>query len=282
MDTLQALRNLVRYELVGDKPIGGGGCGVVWQARDVLFDQDVAIKTIGERLLAGDREVAERTLRKEAIAAARLSQRCRYIVRVLDLGRINDTFYLVMEWIGRELDQPGIDITHRLGAMSLGDAKAILFDVCEAVRHAHTNGIVHSDIAPGNIVRDPVAGVWKLADFGLLRIIESWLLSQGSGSLLTGGRAAFFPPRVRRDFTQIDYASDVYALAVTFRLMLEGPAYLRTPANWEQPIPGVVRITRDQRDAPDQVRQLLSRFIDGHAPNDTVKDFVAALQRVPN
>lgn len=282
MTTPQALQQLVRYEVVGDEPIGEGGCGVVWRARDLLLGQDVAIKTVGERLLMGRREIAERTLRKEAIAAARLSQRCRHIVRVLDLGRADDVLYLVMEWIECEVGQPGIDLTHRLGALSLGDVKAILFEVCEAVAHAHANGIVHSDIAPGNIVRDPAARVWKLADFGLLRIVENWLLSHGSGSLLTGGRVAFFPPRVRHDFTQIDYASDVYALAVTFRLMLEGTAYLRTPACWNQPTPGVVRITRDQRDAPDQVRQLLSRFVDGHTPDDTVQEFVSMLQRIPN
>ena len=169
-----------------------------------------------------------------------------------------------------------------MGNASLSKAKVILFEVCDALGLAHDGGIVHSDIAPWNIVYDGGTMVYKLSDFGLLKIVEEQLLSRGSGSLLKGGRGDFQPPYVRDDISRVGFAADVYALAVTLRVLLEGDGCLPHNGGQVVPTPGVIRIRREQRDAPDQVRQLLARFLDGHTEDDRVADFVQMLQRVPN
>ncbi len=107
-------------------------------------------------------------------------------------------------------------------------------------------------------------------------------MSFGSGSLLQGGRFDFFPSEVGADISRVSYASDVYALAVTFRVLLEGIRCLPAAGGRLLPTPGVIRIVQEQRDAPDQVRQLLHRFIDLHATSDTVESFIEMLRRIPN
>jgi serine/threonine-protein kinase len=279
-----ALENLFRYELLCDKPIDGGGCGSIWHAHDLLFDRDVAIKTIQDRLLANCPERAVRTFKKEAVAGARLGELSRHIVKVFDLGITEGIPFFAMEWIEPEKPEgsDGIDLSCRMGAFSLAKAKAIMFEVCDALELAHKQGIVHSDIAPWNIIYDAANRVYKLTDFGLLKIVEECLVSKGSGSLLSGGRRDFQPPEVRQDYRRINRASDVFALAVTFRVLLEGDNCLSYRAGHLIPTPRVVGIRHEQRDAPPQVYHLLSRFIDNHTENDAVVEFVERLQRVPN
>lgn len=281
MSTLGALRRLFRYELRSDRPVGHGGCGSVWPAYDGLFGRDVAIKTIDEALVLKQRIKAKRSFFREAIAGARLSERSRHIVKVFDYGFAGDTPYFVMEWIASDRGAP-IDLGDAIGKLSLARAKAVLFEVADALQVAHANGIVHSDIAPWNIVYDNAQRLYKVADFGLLKIVEERLVSQGSASLLQGGRMDFLPPEALDDIRNVTYAADLYALAVTFRVLLEGDSCLRQRNGRPRPTPGVIRIRHEQRDAPDQVRQFLTRFIDDHTTTDTVADFVSALQRIPN
>ncbi|WP_157744989.1 serine/threonine-protein kinase [Micromonospora coxensis] len=265
--------------MLDDRPVGRGGCGTIWAARDLLFDEKVAVKTVNESLaLHGDPRV-QRSFVKEAMVGARLGRLSRHVVPVTDLGVADDVPYFVMPWIEPWRDGH-IDISPLMGAVSLAQTKTILFEVAEALAVAHANGIVHSDVAPWNVVRSEGDHTYKLADFGLLKILESRLVSIGSGSLLKGGRALFQPPEVRQDISAVSPAADVYALAVTFRVLLEGPDHLRRGGG-PHPTPGVVRIRHEQRDAPDQARQLLTRFIDRHSPDDSVDEFVQQLRRVP-
>jgi serine/threonine protein kinase len=255
----EAIEQLFRYTDLSTDPIGRGGCGHIWRAYDLLFDRNVAIKTIDEVLLWDLGIKAKRSFVKEAQAGARLGELSRHIVKVYDLGIIENVPYFVMQWINPVEGRSSIDLS------------------------PDESGIVHSDIAPWNIVYDPSERVYKLADFGLLKIMERNVLSQASGSLLTGGRADFFPLTVRLGEEPISYASDVYALAVTLRALLEGIKFLTIGGDSILPTPGVIRARHDgNREAPPQVRQLLLRFIDGHTPDDNVHEFQAMLQRIPS
>ena len=282
MSTRDSLQRLFRYSLDSDNPLRSGGCGHIWKAHDLLCNRPVAIKTVAEELQWRYGDKASRTFQKEAMAAARLGEFSPHILKVLDLGSIDETIYSVMDWIEPDRGFVGIDLTERAGRVSLAQAKGIMRQVCEAVGVAHANGIVHSDIAPANIVFDPQDNLFKLADFGLLRIAESWLVSRGLGSLLCGGRLDFFPQEVKDSTINISYASDIYALTVTFRVLLEGGACLPSLGGNIVPTPGVIRIRHEQRDAPDAVRQLLRRFIDAHTTKDSIDEFVSMLQKVPN
>jgi serine/threonine-protein kinase len=282
MGTLESLQKLFRYNLEGSGPVAQGGCGQIWKATDLLFNRPVAIKTITENLRWHATDAAARTFKKEAAAAARLGELSPQILRVIDLGIVDDTIFSVMDWIEPQQGFHTIDMNERSGRLSLSQTKAIIRQVCDAVAVAHQHGIVHSDIAPANIVFDPRAQLFKLADFGLLRIVEEWLVSHASGSLLHGGRLDFFPQEVKDSINNVGYASDVYALAVTLRVLLEGTACLPSLGGALIPTPGVIRIRHELRDAPDQVRQLLHRFLDGHTTDDRVPAFLSMLQMVPN
>jgi len=278
---LASLGKLFRYEVIGDAPVGRGGCGHIWRAKDLLFDRPVALKTIDPPLLWSDADKAERTFRKEAIAGARLGELSNHVVRVIDLGRADETLYFAMEWIEPEAKNTGIDASALAGNVSLARAKEILFHVSDAVQTAHRNGIVHSDIAPWNIFFDSAKRLYKLADFGLLRIVEATLMSRGSGSLLQGGRLDFVPPSARSDISAIGYGTDVYALAATFRVLLEGFPRMSERFGLLSP-PAVIRVKHENRDAPDAVRQLLNKFIYSYRPEQRIEEFVTMLQRVPN
>ncbi len=281
MTTISKLGLLLRYSVDGNMPVAQGGCGHIWRARDLLFDRDVAIKTVSERLLWDAGSKASRTLKREAMAAARLGELSHHIVKVHDMGLAQDVMYYVMEWIEPEAGFRTIDLGERAGMMTLAKAKAALMQVCDAVAVAHQQGIVHSDIAPHNVIFDSARQVFKITDFGLLKVVEEYLVSRGSGSILQGGRLDFMPPEVRGGSSGVSYASDVYALAVTLRVLVEGFGCLPSGGG-TLGTPGVVRLRYEQRDAPDQLRQMLSRFIDGHTPADSVDGFVDMLQRVPN
>jgi serine/threonine protein kinase len=271
------LGELYRYDVDTSRPVGKGGCGTVWRATDRLFDRAVAIKTISDDFGLLHTPEAARAFRFEAIAGARLGQLSKHIVGVFDFGRTIDTLYFTMEWIEPSLSGR-IDISPLMGNVGLAEARKILRQAIEGLGIAHTNGVIHSDIAPWNIVFDPYSTLYKLADFGLLKIVESQLIGSPSGTLLHGGRRAFLPPYARDDIRQVSPASDVYAMAVTFWCLLEGDAVLSRQT--DEP-PSVVRIRRSERDAPYEVVRLLERFITHHTTSDATADLLAYLQEIP-
>jgi serine/threonine protein kinase len=273
-----SLQKLLRYELIGTEPVTGGGCGHVWHATDILYGRDVAIKTITPELAWDLPEKASRTFQKEAVAAARLGELSHNIVKVVDLGIVDSVLYYVMDWLNPAKGYKRIDMGERTGRMTFAVSKSVIMQAADAIAIAHENGIVHSDIAPQNIVYDVKNHRYMVSDFGLLKIVEEKLVSQGSGSLLQGGRSKFFPPEVLSDIRNVSMASDVFALAVTLRVLVEGDSCLSSSL---VPTPQVVRIKHESRDAPDQVRQLLTRFIDQHSPDDTVAEFITFLQKIP-
>jgi serine/threonine protein kinase len=216
MTMTEDLSGLFRYQVSPMDRVTTGGCGELWRAHDRLLDRTVGLKTIRAELATDARAV--RSFELEAIAAARLSATNQYIVPVFDLGRLGSLYYLVMEWIPAS-DGERPDIASLAGNCSLVRARKILMQVADAVAYAHSRGVVHSDIAPWNILYRPTSDSYLLADFGLLKIVERDLISLPSRSLLTGGRLAFLPPYARRDAAQIGYGSDVYALAMTLVLV---------------------------------------------------------------
>lgn len=276
MTISQDLLSLYRYEVDTSRAVGRGGCGTVWRARDILLDQDVAIKTISPDHLDLTAARTERSFRLEAIAGARLSRSSRHIVKVLDLGRTGATLFFAMEWI-EPMCRGRVDVSNMIGASSLAEARRVVLHACEAAWTAHGAGVVHSDIAPWNIVYDASMDVYKLADFGLLRTLENAFFS-ASGSLLQGGRLAFLPTYARTNIDLVSAASDVYALAVTLWTLISGESVQRRTSD---EVPRVVRVVHNQRDAPYEIYRLLTRFVSDHRTTDSVAELREALLALP-
>ena len=130
------------YEL--GEPIGRGGMGVVFAARDRRLDRNVAVKVLAKGLAQRD-DFAGRFLR-EAQALARLNH--PNIVTVHDYGHQGEVYFLVMELVdGAHLRQVIAE-----GGLKPSEALALIPQVCEALEYAHDQGVVHRDIKPENIL----------------------------------------------------------------------------------------------------------------------------------
>lgn len=146
-----------RYRIVG--PLGEGGMGVVYRARDERLGRQVALKTLPAARV-GDEHARARLVR-EARAAAALEH--PGIAQVYDVGETEDGgAYLVMELVR------GTSLRRAMGALSRERILELLDEIAQALDHAHASGVIHRDIKPDNVmVRDDGRAV--LLDFGLAK-----------------------------------------------------------------------------------------------------------------
>ena len=158
------------YEILA--PIGAGGMGEVYRARDTRLERVVAIKVLPAHL-AGNPDLRQR-FEQEARAISSLQH--PHICVLYDVGSERDIDYLVMEYL------EGESLADRLrkGALSLSESLKIGIDIADALDKAHRAGIVHRDLKPGNIMLTKMGA--KLLDFGLAK-------AAASGGLMGGGSA---------------------------------------------------------------------------------------------
>ncbi|HET7698347.1 MAG TPA: protein kinase [Vicinamibacterales bacterium] len=145
------------YEILA--PIGQGGMGQVYKARDTRLDRTVAIKILPP-LLASDRQFRDR-FDREARAISQLDH--PHICPLHDVGQHDGTAYLVMPY----LDGGTLEQRLERGALPPGDAVPIAIQIAEALARAHGAGIVHRDLKPANIMLTKSGA--RLLDFGLAR-----------------------------------------------------------------------------------------------------------------
>lgn len=279
---MASVADLYRYEIIskdstGREPrtVAEHGMGSVYKAYDLLLDEIVALKIVRDELLKKQKEKAKRSFLAEAIAGARLGRQCPNIVCVFDVGQMDDILYMGQEWV------PGGNIVPLCGNVSLFKARTICLQIGHAVRVAHKNGIVHSDIAPPNILYDSRKDAYKLSDFGLLKLVSTTsLLIPGSSTFMTGGRKAYMPRDHFDDPHRINPSTDVYALAVTFYVLLTGE--LPPTQDGLYIVPGVIEIKAEgNRKAPFKVNQLLDEFIVRHKDTQNIEQFLQSLSSIP-
>jgi len=211
-----ALATWDRYELLG--PLGKGGMGVVYKARDRRLDRVVAIKF----LLGVDPGLAMRFLR-EARAQARIDH--PHVCRVYEVGEIAGRAYIALQFVD------GIALHDAAPRMSLDGRVAVLRDAALAIHEAHRLGIVHRDLKPANILVEHTAdGRWTpiVMDFGLARETTVEIGLTQSGAVL-GTPAYMSPEQAHGDVRLIDRRSDVYSLGATLYELLTGrPVFVET------------------------------------------------------
>lgn len=155
---LRAGVHLGPYEIVG--PLGAGGMGEVYRARDTRLDRTVAIKVLASR--SGESPELRRRFEREARAISALSH--PHICVLHDVGQWEDVGFLVMEYLEGETVAARIE----KGALPIDQVLRYGFEVADALGQAHRRGIIHRDLKPGNIMLTK-AGV-KLLDFGLAKL----------------------------------------------------------------------------------------------------------------
>src|SRR5213593_1017462 len=198
--SLSAGTRLGPYEIVS--PIGAGGMGEVYRARDLRMGREVAIKVSAERF--SDR------FEREVHAVAALNH--PHICQLHDVG----PNYLVMELV------EGPTLAERIasGVIPLEESLAIGRQIADALEAAHEKGIVHRDLKPANVKITP-AGAVKVLDFGLAKIAEPTVASASPedsptlqmGATLAGqilGTAAYMAPEQARG-KAVDKRVDIWA-----------------------------------------------------------------------
>src|ERR687889_337594 len=198
-----------RYDV--GRPLGTGGMGEVFLARDRVLGRDVALKVL-RRQYAGDSEFAER-FKREARSAASLSN--PNIVQVYDRGETEEgASYIAMEYV------PGGTLKERIlreGPLEAADAAGLGAQVAEALGAAHDRGMVHRDVKPQNVLLAARGGE-EGADFGIARAGSSATISR-TGSVL--GTAGYMSPEQALGKPATP-KSDLYALGVVLYEALTG------------------------------------------------------------
>jgi serine/threonine protein kinase len=197
------------YELL--ELIGKGGMGTVYRAKS-RTGQIVAVKVLAEHLTTND------VLRTRFYLEAKLAMSLEHpnIVRAIDVGEDNGRHFLAMEYIDGE------SVSSRLqrgGPMPEGEAIAVAAAVARALYKAHSEGLVHRDVKPDNIMISS-RGIAKLTDLGLAKKAETDLDLTRTGKGL--GTPHFMAPEQFRNAKYVDARSDIYALGATFYVMVTG------------------------------------------------------------
>jgi serine/threonine protein kinase len=209
---------LGRYELL--EIVGQGSFGVVYRAYDTELGRFVAVKVPRPGRLAVPQD-ADRFLR-EARVSAKLSH--PGIVQVHDASRIEETFFLVCEFVA------GATLAQRLddGLLPPRAAASLIARVAQALHHAHRLGIVHRDLKPSNILLNN-SGEPRLTDFGLAKqeVDGGTLTLEGQ---VLGTPAYMSPEQASGEARHVDERSDIYSLgavlyeAITGELPFRGSA----------------------------------------------------------
>jgi formylglycine-generating enzyme required for sulfatase activity/dienelactone hydrolase len=199
-----------RFELV--REIGRGGFGVVFEARDRELGRAVAFKAVR----AGSRpNIGEGQILREAEAAAQLAH--PNIVTIHDVGRSEFGPYLVLELL------KGQTLADRLGRgpLPLPEALRIGIEVAKALTHAHSRGVFHRDLTPGNVF---------LCDDRYVKVLDLGMARAFGTKRLEGGTPGYMAPEQRRGAPE-DERTDIFALgAILHRMLAQKPLGSRAGA----------------------------------------------------
>jgi serine/threonine protein kinase len=219
--TLSAGTRLGPYEIVS--PLGAGGMGEVYRARDTKLDREVAIKVLPEKL-AGDAAALAR-FEREARAVAALSH--PNILGIYDLGREDGVTYVAMELLHGET------LRERLEEGALPQRKALEYalQIAHALAAAHEKGIVHRDLKPENVFVTSEGRV-KVLDFGLAKVgmseddgTKSPTVAATEPGTVMGTVGYMSPEQVRGK--PADHRSDIFSFGAVLYEMLSGERAFR-------------------------------------------------------
>ncbi|MBI5209164.1 MAG: serine/threonine protein kinase [Elusimicrobia bacterium] len=199
------------YVIAADSPLleGIGGMGVVFKGWDRELERDVAIKRM-HGAIAKDAKARDQFLR-EARTVAKLNH--PYIVAIHDIVRSADDLYLVFEHVDGETIS---DILVSSKKLEPKECVRILRFVCEALAHAHENGVIHRDLKPANIMMSR-RGYVKVMDFGIARHLSAGH-KLGEGTI--AGTLPYMAPEQHDGKSSAQ--SDVYSLGVVAYEFLMG------------------------------------------------------------
>jgi eukaryotic-like serine/threonine-protein kinase len=266
-----------RYEIIS--PLGSGGMGQVYLARDTRLERKVALKLLLEERTKDD----QRLLRFEQEARAASALNHPNIITIYEIGDFDSTHFIATEFI------EGLTLRKILaeGKMPVIAALDVAIQVASALSSAHEAGIVHRDVKPENVMlrRD---GIVKVLDFGLAKLTEEGqgdreTRGQGEHSQLATdpgtvmGTATYMAPEQARGW-RVDARADIFSLGVMLYEMVSG----RPPFDGPTPIDVMTQVLeRDPRPltsfsygAPVELQRIIGKAMrkDREERYQTIKD----------
>jgi serine/threonine-protein kinase len=239
--------------------LGQGGFATVFRARDHTLNRDVAVKVM-DTAGAPSPSLAERFVR-EAQTIARLEH--PNIVPIYEVGQPADLLYIVMRCVdGPSLRQLlGSTPNHRL---SVGDAGRVARQVADALAYAHSEGVVHRDVKPDNILLDK-RGQVLVTDFGIAKAAQAATSAQlTTEGMIIGTPQYMSPEQAAGD--AVDGRSDIYSLGIVLYQMLsgappfDGDSSARIIAQQLTVVPPDIRALRP--DVTPELAQVVGRMLD--------------------
>src|SRR5580765_1577888 len=258
------------YEVLA--PLGAGGMGEVYRARDSKLNRDVALKIL-PAMFTNDAERMAR-FRREAQVLASLNH--PNIGSIYGLEESNNLWVLVLELV------EGPTLADRIngGAVPLEEALAIAQQIAEALAYAHEKGVTHRDLKPANIKITPEGNV-KVLDFGLAKVLEgpenlgsdpSKSPTSGNPTTLEGmilGTAAYMSPEQAKG-KPVDKRSDIWAFGVVLYELLTG-VHLFHRETMSDTLAAVLKEEPDWNRIPVKVLPLLQHCLEKD-PNRRLRD----------
>ncbi|MGD8818429.1 MAG: protein kinase, partial [Acidobacteriota bacterium] len=213
-------KTLGHYEILA--PLGTGGMGEVYRARDTKLDREVALKVLPAEM-AADEERLER-FRREALSVAALNH--PNIVTIHSVEQDGDTHFITLEYV----DGKTLDAVVGSGGLPIDRFFDIAIPLTDAVAAAHERGIAHRDLKPSNVMVSSEGRV-KVLDFGLAKLLEEPAEADAKTELATHqhlteegkvlGTVAYMSPE-QAEGKPVDHRSDVFSLGILLYEMATG------------------------------------------------------------
>jgi serine/threonine protein kinase len=238
-----------RYRL--GRILGEGGMGAVYKAYDRELDRTVALKLVRPGL--ADNPTAVQRFKQELLLASKITH--KNVLRIHDLGEFGGTRFISMALI------EGEDLHHlltRLGKLPLERALTIARQLCAGLDAAHSEGVVHRDLKPQNILLDSEEHAY-ISDFGLSKSFESDLTGMTRSGEMLGTPRYMAPEQVKGG--KIDNRADLYALGLILYEMVTGDIPFQADSTVQFIYKHVHEQPRDPRELNKEVPEWLARVI---------------------
>jgi non-specific serine/threonine protein kinase len=240
-------------------PVGAGGIGIVFRARDLETGDLVALKFLRQRFEDQDPEIDR--FKDELRLARKVTH--KNVCRVYEFLRIGGVPCISMEYVQGETLRAYLD---RVGRLQPSQVLRIAQQVCSGLREAHREGVIHRDLKPGNLMIDDSGNI-RIMDFGLA---QSLRMERPSGALI-GTPAYMSPEQVQGE--QVDGRTDIYAFGLILYEMLTGVAAFSGKEWREVALKRVAETPRLPRDIDPAIPEQIEKAIMKCLEKDPVRRF---------